>query len=98
MIMHKRIRLTPHDREKIWQLWQTGNYKVSRLAESFRVSRPTIYKILGRARKQEFVPRKSTNDRYRSIKYGLKRLAKIEYELEEKLKREAKRYNKSYPG
>ena len=98
MIMHKRIRLTPHDREKIWQLWQTGNYKVSSLAESFRVSRPTIYKIIGRARKQEFVPRKSTNTRYRSIKYGLKRLAKVEHELEEKLKREAKRYNKSYPG
>ena len=95
--MHKRIRLTPHDREKIWQLWQlwkTRNYKVSRLAESFWVSRPTIYKILGRARKQEFVPRKSTNDRYRSLKYGLKRLSKVEHELEEKLKREAKRYNK----
>jgi len=98
MVMHKHIRLTPHDRQKIWQLWQTGEYKVSRLAELFRVSRPTIYKILARARKQEFVPRRSVNDRFRSLKYGLKRLAKIERELEERRKREAKRYNKSYPG
>ena len=98
MVMHKNIRLTPHDRQKIWQLWQTGEYKVSRLAELYRVSRPTIYKILARARKQEFVPRKSVNDRFRSLKYGLKRLAKVEHELEEKRKREARRYNKSYPG
>lgn len=98
MNMHKRIRLTPLDREKIWQLWQTGKYKVSQLAELYRVSRPTIYKILGRARKQEFAPRKSTNNRFRSLKYGLKRLAKIERTLEEKRKKEARRYNKSYPG
>jgi transposase InsO family protein len=98
MVMHKNIRLTPHDRQKIWQLWQTGEYKVSRLAELYRVSRPTVYKILARARKQEFVPRKSVNDRFRSLKYGLKRLAKVEHELEEKRKREARRYNKSYPG
>lgn len=98
MVMHKNIRLTPHDRQKVWQLWQTGEYKVSHLAELYRVSRPTIYKIIARARKQEFVPRRSINDRYRSLKYGLKRLAKVERYLEEKLKREAKRYNKSYPG
>ena len=96
--MHKCIRLTPHDRKKIWELWQTGEYKVSRLAELFRVSRPTIYKVLARARKQEFVPRKSTNERYRNLRYGLKRLAKIECALEKKLKKQARRYNKSYPG
>jgi len=98
MVMHKRIRLTPHDRQKIWQLWQTGTYKVSRLAELYRVSRPTIYKALARARKQEFAPRKSVNDRFRSLKYGIKRLAKVEHELEDKRKREARRYNKDYPG
>jgi transposase InsO family protein len=98
MMMHKRIRLTPHDREKIWQLWQTNKYKVSHLSELYRVSRPTIYKILARARKQEFVPRNSGNQRFRSLKYGLKRLAKVERSLEKKRKQEARRYNKSYPG
>jgi len=98
MVMHKKIRLTPHDRQEIWEFYQTRTYKVSRLAELFRVSRPTIYKILGRARKQEFTPRNSGNDRYRCLKYGLKRLGKIEKTLEQKRKQEARRYNKAYPG
>ena len=98
MNMHKRIRLTPHDREEIWKLYQTGDVKVSHLARRYRVSRPTIYKVLGRARKQEFKPRDSTNERYRALKYGLKRLAKVEAALEAKLKAQAKRYNKAYPG
>jgi len=98
MNMHKQIRLTPHDRQKLWQLYQTGEYKVSRLAELYRVSRPTAYKIIARARKQEFIPRKSVNERYRSLKYGLKRLAKVERALEEKRKQQARRYNKAYPG
>ncbi len=97
MNMHKHIRLTPHDRQKVWQLWQTGETSMS-LAVLFRVSLPTIYKILARARNQEFIPRKSVNDRYRSLRYGLKRLAKVERDLEEKLKRQARRYNKAYPG
>lgn len=33
-----------------------------------------------------------------SIKYGLKRIAKVEAKIERKLKANAKRYNKSYPG
>ncbi len=74
----QRVRLSSQDREEIWNLYQTGARKVCRLAEEFCVSRPTIYKVLARARKGEFSPRKSTNLRYRSIKYGLKRLARIE--------------------
>jgi hypothetical protein len=54
--------------------------------------------VLARARKQEFVPRASVNHRFRTLKYGLKRLAKVERELEKKRKKEARRYNKSYPG
>jgi len=30
------------------------------------------------------------------LEYGIKRLAKVERELEEKLKKQAKRYNKKY--
>ncbi len=51
MVIHKRIRLTPLDRQEIWRLWQTRRWKVSALAKHFRVSRPTIYKALARARK-----------------------------------------------
>ena len=97
MNMHKRIRLTPHDRKAIWDSYRNDGTKVTDLAERYRVSRTTIYKVLGRARKQEFTPRNSTNERYRALKYGLKRLAKIETKLQAKLKARARRYNKSYP-
>jgi len=98
MEIHKRIRLTPLARRKIWELWQSGEWKVSVLSRRYKVSSPTIYKALERARKQEFVPRKSINNRFKSLKFGLKRLAKIERTLEEKRNQEARRYNKSYPG
>ena len=98
MNMHKRLRLTPLDREEIWSLWQTRQWKVSRLSEQYHVSRPTIYKVLARARKQEFSPRSSDNNRFKSIKFGIKRLAKVEGVLERKRKAESRRYNKSYPG
>nr|WP_232462220.1 DDE-type integrase/transposase/recombinase [Neisseria chenwenguii] len=44
------------------------------------------------------VPQKSSNNRFKQAKYGIKRLAKVEREIEEKLKKKARRYNKSYPG
>jgi transposase InsO family protein len=98
MQMHKRTRLTPHDRKDLWELYSAGAMKISHLAERYRVSRPTVYKALARARKQEFQPRNSMNERYRALKYGLKRLAKVEACLQARLKAQARRYNKAYPG
>ena len=98
MNIHKRTRLTLLDRQEIWRLYQTRLWKVVQLAEYFHVSRPTIYDVLKRARLQEFTPRSSTNQRFKTLQYGLKRLAKVEQTIQERLKREAKRYNKSYPG
>lgn len=98
MNIHKRTRLTPLDRAAIWQHYQTRTWKVSRLAAHYRVSRPTIYQVLKRARGQEFAPRDSTNKRFQCVQYGLKRLARVEQSIQERLKREARRYNKAYPG
>ena len=64
------------------------------LAKKFQVSRPTIYKILTRARKKEFTPRKSVNKKFQCFKYGFRRLAKIESKIQEKLKKKSKRFNK----
>jgi len=50
-----------------WSRYQAGDIKVARLAAIYRVSRPTIYKILARARKQEFIPGDSANKRYRFL-------------------------------
>lgn len=98
MTMHKRTRLTPLDREEIWRLHGTRQWTVVALAQQFRVSRPTIYKVLERARKQEFAPRKSHNTRFLQAHYGIKRLAKVEQALERRQKLVAQRYNKRYPG
>ena len=98
MNIHKRTRLTLLDRQEIWRLYQTRLWKVAHLAEHFHVSRPTIYDVLKRAGLQEFTPRDSTNQRFKTLQYGLKRLARVEQTIQERLKREAKRYNKFYPG
>jgi len=54
--------------------------------------------VLERGRDKDFSIHKSINKRFRCLEYGLKRLAKVEAELEKKLKAQAKRYNKQYPG
>ena len=96
-VTSKNSRLTEYQRKQIWLLRCEGS-KIAQLAAQFNVSHPTIYKVLRRARKQEFKPRKSTNRRYRCLKYGFKRLAKIEQQIELRLLRRARRYNKKYPG
>ena len=68
------------------------------LADFFKVSRPTVYKVIQRARLKEFIPRDSSNQKYRCLQYGIRRLAKVEARLEAKLKANARRYNKQYPG
>ena len=45
-----------------------------------------------------FKPQTSTNNRFKQAKYGIKRLSKVEQSIQDKLKKQAKRYNKSYPG
>lgn len=98
MNLHKLTRLTPIQREQIWVDRTQNHYSVTELSQKFRVSRPTIYKIIQRARWKDFVPRKSTNRRFRCLEHGCKRLSKIEKRIEERLKKQARRYNKKYPG
>ena len=98
MNMHKNTRLTPYHREEIWRLYTKEKVTVTYLAQRFNVSRPTIYKALRLSRLGLFKPQTSTNERFKTIKYGIKRLVKVEKSIEDRLKRQAKRYNKSYPG
>lgn len=67
MNLHKRTRLTLLDLQEIWGLYQTRLWKVVQLAEHFYVSRPTIYDVLKRARLQEFAPRSSINQRFKTL-------------------------------
>lgn len=98
MTIHKRARLTPLQRKEIWDKYHTSRVRICDLVRQYSVTSPTIYKILHRGRLRDFSLHKSTNKRFRCLEYGIKRLAKIERELEEKLKKLAKRYNKEYPG
>ena len=98
MIVHKNTRLLPKQKLDIFDKYHNRNKKVTELADEYHVSRVTIYKVLRQVRAREYLPKKSINRRYRTVQYGIKRLAKIEKKLELKLKNEARRYNKSYPG
>lgn len=96
MNIHKNCKLTEVNRKHIWKL-KCEWYKIKDLATKYNVSRQTISKIIKRARKQEFKPRNSINKRFKTIKYGLRKLLKIENKILEKKDKESKRYNKNYP-
>jgi len=98
MHIHKNIKLTPFQRKEICNDYYKRNLRKCDLVKKYLVSRPTIDEILKRGRKKDYSIHKSTNKRFICLEYGLKRLSKIENRLQEKLKKEAKRYNKKYPG
>lgn len=98
MVVHKRTRLTPIQREELYRQYKEENRRVCDLAREYHVSRPTVYKIIGRGHQKDFTIHRSLNKRFRCLKYGIKRLAKIEKHIEDKLKQQAKRYSKDYPG
>lgn len=98
MAIHKRIRLTPHWRKKIYRRYYQDIARVTDLAHEYHVSRPAIYNIIQRSRGRDFSIHTSTNQRYRFVKCGLRHLAKIERALEERRKLQAKRHNKDHPS
>ena len=98
MVIHKQTRLAPMQRKEIYRAYHEEQRKVIDLAREYHVSRPTIYKIIARGRQRDFTIHRSVNARFRCLKYGIRRLAKIEHALELKLKSQARRYNKDYPG
>jgi transposase InsO family protein len=98
MTIHKSTRLVPAQRKELVARYFQNGTRIATLARDYRVSRNTIYNIINRSRSKDFSIHRSVNKRYRCLEYGLKRLAKVEAELERKLKVKALRYNKSYPG
>jgi len=98
MTIYKRARLTPVQRQEIFNKYYQQNVRICDLCRQYSVSRPTIYRALERGRHKDFSIHKSENKRFRCLEYGLKRLSKVEAALEKKLKSQAKRYNKNYPG
>lgn len=50
MNIHKNTRLLPFEREAIWIAYHKNKQSVTSLVEEYKVSRPTIYKVLKLAR------------------------------------------------
>lgn len=98
MVIHKKTRLTPIQRKELSDDYFRNHIRICHLKEKYHVSAPTIYKILHRARDKDYSVHRSINKRFRCLEYGIKRLSKVEKSIEEKLKKQAKRYNKQYPG
>lgn len=98
MHIHKKTKLTPLQREKLCKDFYKNNLRKCDLVKKYLVSRQIVNRILKRGDYGDFSIHKSKNKRFSCLKYGLKRLSKIEKTIQEKLKRQAKRYNKNYPG
>ena len=88
MNMHKNTRLTPHHRQAVWTAYTQEKESVSSLAHRYQVSRVTIYRALKAARGRLPKPQTGTNNRFKQAKYGMKRPARVERGIREKLKRQ----------
>lgn len=96
--MHKNTRLLPYMRRAIYKSWASG-VSVTDLSREYKVIRATIYKVLERAKTNEFSNRRSINKRFRNIEYGLKRLSLAGQRIQKRIDRQnIKRYEKKYPG
>ena len=68
MVIHRRTRLTPLQRQAVYRQYKEEKTTVAGLAREYHVSRPTIYKIIKRGRSEDFTIHRSTNTRYRTVK------------------------------
>lgn len=98
MVIHKKTKLTPEQRKELAHDYFKHHMRKCDLIRKYRVSAPTVNKILARAKHRDYTIHTSINKRFQCLQYGLKRLTKIEISLQARLKQQAKRYNKSYPG
>jgi len=98
MTIHRKTRLTPVQRKQLADDYYANHIRVCDLIRKYLITAPPVYKIIHRAKDNDYSVHKSTNKRYRCLEYGLKRLSKVERELEEKLKKKAMLYHKDYPG
>jgi transposase InsO family protein len=96
--MHKHTKVPPTLRKEVYHRWIEGQSQRS-LADEYHVDKKIIKRIVVRGRQKDFSVHDSTNQRYRTIEYGLKRLMKTETRIKKRAERLAiKRYEKEYPG
>jgi len=97
--MHKNTKLPPVMRKEVYIHWCSGLWSQRKLADEYHVDKKIIKRIVVRGRLGDFSVHDSTNDRYRTIEYGLKKLMKTERRLQKRAERlSIRRYEKEYPG
>lgn len=86
-------------RREVYNIWKSGERSQRQLAYDYHVDKKIIGRIVTRGRLGDFAVHDSTNERYRTLEYGLKHVLKTEERLHKRATRLAiKRYEKSYPG
>lgn len=97
--MHKHTKLPPKIRQEVYHRWCRSRASLRSLGRAYHVDKNVIHKILLRGRLGDFTVHDSTNRRYRTIEYGLRRLSKTDVALEKRLLRsQIMRYEKRTPG
>lgn len=97
--MHKHTKLTPSLRKEVYERWLIEGHTLRELAEKYHVDKMVIHRTILRGKLGDFSVHDSTNQRYRTIEYGLKRLSKTEQSLEARLRRQqVQRYEYRHPG
>jgi transposase InsO family protein len=99
--MHKNTKLTPTLRREVYHHWQNSRYSFRQLADKYHVDKNIVCKVVIRGKLGDFSVHDSTNHRFRTIEYGLKRLAKTERLIANKIAKREKRlrrYEKAIPG
>ena len=77
MNIHKNTCLTPYQRQAVWCAYTQDKTTITSLVRQYQFSRVTGSRILKAARLQVLAPQKSTNNRFKQAKHGMKCLAKV---------------------
>lgn len=97
--MHKSTKLTPKTRSIVYREWCKSKGSFRSLGLRYHVDKNVIKKVIIMGRLGDFSIHDSTNRRYRTIEYGLRRLSRTEERLK---KRDARRHgiwtDKDAPG
>lgn len=96
--MHKHTKLTPVMRREVYRRWSSGSSSLRALAKEYHIDKKVIQRIIERGRINDFSVHDSANHRYRTILYGLRRLAKTEAALAKRLNTKKQRYERAVPG
>jgi transposase InsO family protein len=97
--MHKYTKLTPSTRQELYHRWCKGGGSIRSLATSYHVDKHVVSRVILRGRLGDFTVHDSTNHRFRTLEYGLKRLSKVEAIVQKRLDRHmVHRYERTIPG